>query len=241
MQLAPSLHRIGSDHVNVYFVTDERGITLIDAGVAGQWKELVAELAAIGRSVDEIRALLLTHGDTDHLGFAERLRRDHRVPAYVHEADAPRARGEVKPQTSWGKVKIGPLLGFLWYAGVRGGLRTTYLKEVRTLRGGETLDLPGSPRVIPLPGHSPGSVAYHLPSVDAVFVGDALTTRDVLTGVRGPQPAPFTDDVAEAVASLDVLEGLERANWVLPGHGPPWSGGAADAVRRVRVAAAART
>ena len=38
--------------------------------------------------------MILTHGDTDHVGFAERLRRDHGVPVFAHEADAPRARGE---------------------------------------------------------------------------------------------------------------------------------------------------
>ncbi|MFF4195144.1 MBL fold metallo-hydrolase [Nonomuraea sp. NPDC001831] len=72
-----------------------------------------------------------------------------------------------------------------------------------------------------MPGHSPGSVAVHVPLADAVFVGDALTTRHVLTGREGPQPAPFTDDPAEALASLDRIARLP-ASWVLPGHGTPW-------------------
>ena len=52
-----------------------------------------------------------------------------------------------------------------------------------------TLDLPGSPQIIHVPGHTPGSIAVHVPAVDAVFVGDALTTGHVLTGATGPQPA----------------------------------------------------
>ena len=239
MKLAPNLHRIGSDVVAAYLVADDSGVTLIDAGVSGQWKELLSELEAMGRSLSDVRALLLTHGDTDHIGFAERFRRETGAPVYVHEADADRAKGGPKPKTAMGKVRVGPLLRFLWYAGRRGGMRTTYLSEVRTLRGGETLDLPGSPRVIPMPGHSPGSVAYHGPAVDAVFVGDALTTGPhVLTGERGPRPAPFTDDPAEALASLDALGSLP-ATWVLPGHGVPWDGGAAEAVLRVKEAASA--
>jgi glyoxylase-like metal-dependent hydrolase (beta-lactamase superfamily II) len=74
--------------------------------------------------------------------------------------------------------------------------------------------------------------------VDAVFVGDAMTTGHVLTGENGPQPAPFTIDPPSALAALDRLDGLS-ATWVLPGHGAPWSGGAADAVRLVRERAAA--
>jgi glyoxylase-like metal-dependent hydrolase (beta-lactamase superfamily II) len=71
---------------------------------------------------------------------------------------------------------------------------------------------------------------------DAIFVGDALTTRHVLTGQRGPQPAPFTDDPQQALTSLSRLEGLQ-ASWVLPGHGTPWAGGVEEAVREIRIAA----
>nr|WP_308113987.1 hypothetical protein [Kineosporia corallincola] len=78
----------------------------------------------------------------------------------------------------------------------------------------------------------------HVPVADAVFVGDGLTTRPVLTGEHGPAPAPFTDDPGQALASLERLSGIE-ARWVLPGHGTPWSVGVPEAVRRVRVSAEA--
>ncbi|HEY6608419.1 MAG TPA: MBL fold metallo-hydrolase, partial [Candidatus Limnocylindria bacterium] len=70
MKLAPSLHRVGSDLVNTYLVEEEGGLTLIDTGVSGQFKDLGAELAAMGRSISDIRGVVLTHGDTDHVGFA---------------------------------------------------------------------------------------------------------------------------------------------------------------------------
>ena len=117
MQLAPSLRRVGSDLVNVYLIEDERGVTVIDAGLAGQWDEFTGELAEMGRSLEDVRGLILTHGDTDHLGFAERLR-EHGVPVYAHEADAQQATGVVKKKNPpWGRVKVGPLLSFLWYPG----------------------------------------------------------------------------------------------------------------------------
>lgn len=234
MQLAPSLHRIGNDLVNVYLVADERGVTVIDTGVSGIWKELEPELTAMGKVLSDIRGVLLTHGDSDHVGFAERLRSEHGAPVYVHGADAARARGEEKkPNVGLGSWKVGPLARFMWYGMLRGGFSTKPIREVRTVADGETLELPGRPRVIHLPGHSPGSVAYDVPAVGAVFVGDALTTGHVLTGAIGPQPAPFTQDPAQADASLDKIAALD-ARWVLPGHGPPWDGGAAEAVRRVR-------
>jgi glyoxylase-like metal-dependent hydrolase (beta-lactamase superfamily II) len=95
------------------------------------------------------------------------------------------------------------------------------------------LDVPGSPRIVHVPGHTPGSVAVHVPSVDALFLGDAMTTRNVLTGAEGPKPAPFTLDPAQARESLDRIEAVD-ATWVLPGHGPAWDGGVPEAVRLIR-------
>ena len=234
MELAPSLHRLGSDMVNSYLIADAGLVTVVDAGLPGFWGDLPSELAAMGRSLDDVRAVILTHGDTDHIGFAERIRRECGVPVYVHELDAARARGEVKkPSSGWGPIKILPLARFLVYAARNGGLRIPPLTEVVTFGDGTTLDVPGAPRAIHLPGHTPGSVAFHVPSVDAVFMGDALTTRNVLTGEVGPAPAPFTLQPSQAIESLATLDAVD-ATWVLPGHGEPSNGGLAGALRSVR-------
>ena len=159
----------------------------------------------MGRSLDDISGVVLTHGDSDHLGFAERLRRDHGVPVYVHAADADRAKGGDKPKVAMGPMRWGATAGFFAYALRKGGMRTHHLTEVVEVADGDVLPLPGSPVVIGMPGHSPGSIAVHVPSVRAVFVGDALTTRHVLTGREGMQPAPFTDEPAQALDSLERL------------------------------------
>jgi len=170
--------------------------------------------------------------------FAERLRRERHVPVSVHEADAALARGEVpNPAKGFGPTRITPLLRFLWYAGRRGGLRTHPLVEVGTFGDGATLDVPGSPRVVLVPGHTPGSAALHMPALDALFVGDAFATLAVTTGATGPRVAPFTADAPTALASLDRLRDVP-AGLVLPGHGEPWRGGVEQAIQLVRESAA---
>jgi glyoxylase-like metal-dependent hydrolase (beta-lactamase superfamily II) len=93
--------------------------------------------------------------------------------------------------------------------------------------------VPGAPRVIALPGHTPGSAALLVPSRDTLFIGDAIATYAVTTGVAGPMIAPFSADPAQALESLDRLDGVE-AGLVLPGHGAAWTGGVAEAIRLVR-------
>jgi len=242
MQLAPSLHRVGSSSlVNSYLVEDAGAITVIDAGLRGHWKDLLRELEAMGRSPVNIRALLLTDGDVDHVGFAERLRQEHGVPVFVGAPDAAQARGEVpKPAAARDRMRVAPMARFLVYGLTHRGLRSTPIKDVTPIAGATTLDVPGAPAVIPLPGHTAGSVAYHMASVDAIFMGDAMTTRSVTTGIVGPALGPFTVDPAKAVASLDALDGLS-AHWVLPGHGDPWTAGLPEAVRLIRAAAETRS
>jgi hypothetical protein len=72
-----------------------------------------------------------------------------------------------------------------------------------------------------------------VPSVDAVFVGDSMTTRSVLTGEVGPALAPFTLDPEAERASWARLDGI-GATWVLVGHGDPWDRGVAEALREAR-------
>ena len=238
MKLAEGLHRIGSDLVNSYLIADADGVTIVDAGLPGYWKHLQAELETMGRGLDDIRALVLTHGDTDHIGFAGRLYREKGIAAYIHEADIPRAKLEVKkPNSGWGPVRVGPLAKFLTYSARNGGLRIKPAEGMTAVKDGEVLDVPGAPRIVHVPGHTPGSIAVHVPAVDALFLGDTMTTRNVLTGVAGPKPAPFTLDPEQAIASLDRIDAVD-ATWVLPGHGPAWDGGVTEAVRQIREAAA---
>jgi glyoxylase-like metal-dependent hydrolase (beta-lactamase superfamily II) len=240
MRIAPRIHRLGTDPiVNSYLVDDGGEVTIIDAGMPGLYRELPNELAAMGRSLADVRALVLTHGHADHIGYAERLRREQEVPVWIDEHDAALARGEVpNPSKGTGRLRFVPFAGFLWFGLLHGGLRRPIIREVATFGDGATLDVPGSPQVILVPGHTPGSAVLHVAGLGALFVGDAFSTYAVTTGERGPRIAPFTADPAQAVASLDRLDGLD-APLALPGHGEVWTLGIDEAVRQVRETVAA--
>jgi glyoxylase-like metal-dependent hydrolase (beta-lactamase superfamily II) len=113
MEIAPGVRRIGDGTVNAYLIEDAGSVTIVDAGLPGYWHALPGELRAMGRALGDVRAVLLTHGHSDHIGFADRARRDAGIGVRVHELDAALARGEApNPAKGLGPVRPGPFVAF---------------------------------------------------------------------------------------------------------------------------------
>jgi glyoxylase-like metal-dependent hydrolase (beta-lactamase superfamily II) len=238
-QIVPGVYRLGTRLVNFYLVEDGGRYTVVDAGLPGYFGQVPAALEALGATLADVEAVVLTHADADHIGIAERLRSEAQASVHVHEADARMAR------TGKFKHTEGNVLKHLWrptawglitHFATNGGGRPKRIADVATFTDGDVLDVPGRPRVIATPGHTYGHVVFLLERDGGVlFTGDALCGRNPLTGRTGPQvmPTAFNSSTDQALASLERLEGLQAAH-VLFGHGDPWTDGAAAAVERAR-------
>ncbi len=240
MQVAPGIHRLSAGVVNFYLLEEGGRVLVVDAGAPKDWNTLLQGIQTIGRTLADVEAVLLTHAHSDHTGFAERARREAGTKVLVHEADEAVARGAKAPKNDGSVTSY--LLKPAFYRTTasllrRGAGRIVPIKEVATFGDGAVLDLPGSPKVILAPGHTPGSAVLLVESHRAAFTGDALVTWNALTGRSGPQvmPAGLNRDTPQALRSLDVLTGLS-ADVLLPGHGDPWTDGAEEAVRLARQA-----
>jgi glyoxylase-like metal-dependent hydrolase (beta-lactamase superfamily II) len=240
MQVAPGVHRLTHGISNFYLIEEAGKLILIDAGVSGDWGLFMKAVTSLGRSLTDLKAVLLTHAHSDHTGFAERARTEVPARVWVHEADASVAKG-AKQGENEGRLR--PYLRYseawrtLFGLLAHGGLRIVPILEVASFSDGQTIDVPGHPRVVHLPGHTPGMAALFLEDRRILLTGDALVTRNPLTGRRGPQimPRGFNRDSPQALGSLTKIERLS-ADLVLPGHGDPWTAGVADAVQRARAA-----
>jgi len=230
-EVAPGIFRLGNRTVNWWAIAAPDGVTLIDAGLTRHMAQLMALLKMLGLSMTDVKAVVLTHADIDHIGVAEELRRGG-APVYIHPADAAAASGDMRPlpkEALLNAWRPRALIGTYEYAR-DGALRPRFVKETLPLTDDEILPVPGSPRVIHVPGHSPGSCALLLEDPSVLFTGDALVTKDPLSGKRSPSLLPRFDneDHEQALRSLEKLAETE-ARLVLSGHGPPWEAGVAEA------------
>jgi hydroxyacylglutathione hydrolase len=175
-----------------YFI-DAPEPAIVDTGIASTPAEgIVPALAALGRRVEDVRWILLTHGHIDHVGGAHALWEltGRRAEVVIHEADAPmlrcrrahveeylvgRGRYLHDPEGEAKQIAV-------TRAAISGELEPTVL-----LRGGEKLSLGGDVTVSvhPLPGHSPGGVAYVVDGQTDVFVGDSVEMHGAAGGFPG--------------------------------------------------------
>jgi glyoxylase-like metal-dependent hydrolase (beta-lactamase superfamily II) len=239
-EVADGVHRVEDAFTNWYLVEGDDGLTIVDAGVPLSWGSLFDVLAKLGRSTDDLRAVVLTHAHFDHVGFAERARLELGLPVWVHENDAPLARHprqylheRARLPYFATQVKALPIVAALLRARA---FWPRAVREVSAYSGGE-LAIPGRPRVVPTPGHTLGHCALSFPDRGVLIAGDAFVMLDPYTGDHGPKivAGAATADSARNLASLDaLLEVDERV--ILTGHGEPWREGAEAAVSRARAA-----
>jgi glyoxylase-like metal-dependent hydrolase (beta-lactamase superfamily II) len=241
--VAPGVHRIADAFTNWYLLEEDSRLTIVDAGVPSSWDSLQGALGRIGRSRDDVEAVVLTHAHFDHVGFAERARTELNVPVYVHENDVPVTKHPWRYDHERHRAyyfatqpRALPIVAtFLRHR----AFWPAPIQEVTRYENG-VLPVPGMPRVVFSPGHTLGHCALHLPDRDALIAGDAIVTLDPYTARTGPRlvARAATVDSERNLASLEALADT-GASTVLMGHGEPWTDGVASLVAEAREAGAA--
>ncbi|GGZ78042.1 MBL fold metallo-hydrolase [Streptomyces rochei] len=238
-QVADGTFLVHGGHTNWVILTDGDAATLIDTGYPGDRRTLLDSLAAAGTAPEAVAAVLVTHAHNDHLGSAEYLRAAYGTPVWLHPAEVPHARRDFLQQ-----VSLTAVLRNAWRPGVlpwaahvlrSGGTERHPVVSPEPFPTDGALDLPGRPVPVHTPGHTDGHCVYHLPDAGVVISGDALVSAHATSRTPGPQllPGMFHHDRAGALASLDVVAGLD-ADILLPGHGPVHRGLVKEAARQAR-------
>ena len=211
MEITSSVHVIPSGFVNVYLIVEAEGLTLIDTGLARNERRILAYIAGLGRQPGDLRRIVITHADGDHVGCLAALKAATGARACASRLEAEaiaagRASRELKVRGL--RKLLLSLLSPLFKA------RPAEVDEI--LADGQELPVLGGLRVVETPGHTPGHVSLFAPSVGVLFGGDSMVSENISLRVsRGMN----TWDEAKAKESVRRQAAL-GARIVCVGHGP---------------------
>lgn len=202
------------------FFIDAPEPAIVDTGIAVSPAEgMTPALEALGRSIEDVRWILLTHGHIDHVGGAHALWEltGRRAQVVIHEADAPllrSRRAHVDEYLAGRGQYLGDADGEAKLTAAASAVISGEMAPSLPVKGGETISLGGDVTVSvhPVPGHTPGSVAYVIDGQRAVFVGDAVQVHGAANGF------PSFEDPASYRESLEYLRDEVRPERLYLGH-----------------------
>jgi deazaflavin-dependent oxidoreductase (nitroreductase family) len=189
---------------NVYLVeTDGGGLLLVDTG-PGQTRRILRFIEAIGRQPSELRDIVLTHFDADHVGSGAALKARTGAHVSIHALDAAVIAKKEPPRKRM-------LLVVILYK-----LLSRAVTADQFLSDGDTI---GGLRVVHVPGHTQGSIAL-VRDDGVLFSGDALITDE--DGALLSTDVLPAEDPDLAIQSAERIKAL-NPRIILPGHGAPWT------------------
>lgn len=204
-------------------IKDGNGLVLFDAGYPNQLRDFENALAEIGYRISDIRKVVVSHHDHDHMGSLKDLKEakpDIRIVSSLIESKL--ISGEEK--------SLRLLQAEKYNEGLRGDEKEFGERFVRYL---ETINVcavdeivaegdyvcPGV-KVIDTPGHTPGHISLLLEEERILLAGDALAIEDGRLVLANPQ---FTLDTDEAIKSLRKIRSL-KLHAIVCYHGNAFTG-----------------
>jgi glyoxylase-like metal-dependent hydrolase (beta-lactamase superfamily II) len=224
LPVAPHIWRIPTtefDFINSYLLIGADGqVTLVDTGLKGAPKRILAALAQLGTAPSQVTTILLTHGHADHAGGARQLAAVTGRGMTLHGADAQYVRTgtglPLDPSTRLGRL-------------FKTSQHADPAPVDRELLDGEVLDVvPGGLQVVHTPGHSPGHVSFLVPGSGTLITGDAIWN------VRSRRTWPvlaFCSNIALLTSTAHRLAELEYRTAAFT-HGPHIAGDGRTEVQR---------
>jgi len=196
---------------NTYVIVDPDGLTLIDAGLPRSRDRILRFISGLGRPPRDVKRILLTHADWDHIGSLAALQKatGALTSASRIEAEAIAAGRSSRP------TKL-PSSASLIRRLMRRFMSPRPFQVDEILADGQVLPVLGGLQVVDTAGHCPGHISFFSPSTGILFCGDSMVTDE--QGIHGSRPI-FTWDPVMAQNAVKKQASL-GVRIVCSGHGP---------------------
>jgi glyoxylase-like metal-dependent hydrolase (beta-lactamase superfamily II) len=188
-RLTEDVYAVKDKYVNMYLVRDGNDFIAFDAGIKPG--TIRGELKKLDIDPDRVKAVFLTHSDTDHAGGISLF---ERAVIYIHEDEEQMINGET---------------GRMLWIGNKLDAEDYVLIEDDPVRVGDLQIKP-----IPTPGHTTGLTCYRVNDI-YLFTGDAVSLQN---GVIGLFPKYINKNARRARRSVDNITGLEGVQYIFTGH-----------------------
>ena len=178
-----------------FMILGKEKVYLVDSGLKNSFDTINHYLNRIGRGMDQVSMLFLTHSHPDHIGSAKQIKDNSNCKVLAHESEKEWIENINK------QFADRPVPGFNNL--VDNSVKIDeFLIDQQSIILEENLTL----RVVHTPGHSKGSVSLLLEEKDILFCGDVLLL---------PGDLPIYENVADAVASIKKLNELKNVKILL--------------------------
>jgi len=193
MFIAPSIYKIPtSKGSNVYVLSDEDGLILIDVGSIGSYDSIIDYIESyLDADEEDIKTIIITHGHPDHAGSLPDFVSSIDVKVIVHKNEI----SYISKKVFWGK-KFTPSIA----------IENDYY-----------LDAFGGLKILWTPGHTQGSISIYKEGV-FLATGDTLIVDKLGKVNTSLKEKNFnTDELRKSLCRLSKL----KFDILLPGHGRP--------------------
>jgi glyoxylase-like metal-dependent hydrolase (beta-lactamase superfamily II) len=215
-ELADGVHALGGSkggHVRAFLLEANGELTLVDTLFESDGGGVLDAIRRLGRSPGDLKRVALTHAHRSHLGGLAALKRETGATVLAHAWEADIVSGD-RPAQPVGLKPTAPLKTYPFQVGIflnRPRHRPCPIDE--SIDDGDEV---GPLRVLHVPGHSPGHLAFHWAERGLLVSGDAIATWPRF---EAGWPA-FTLNPEQHAESVRRMAALEPAI-VGVGHGDP--------------------
>jgi glyoxylase-like metal-dependent hydrolase (beta-lactamase superfamily II) len=231
MEVAPNVHRlsfaIGAKPMSAYVLTGD-ALILVDAGIPSTPEAIyLPAIRALGRRPDEVRLVIITHADADHIGGNAAVKRlfpnallachalDERWAADPAAIMAERYDGFGAYGLRYDRATFDLLAGWMGPA----------VPMDLLLQDGVKIRLANDDWLVVrhVPGHTPGHICLFNPERRYALIGDAVFGQAQIDVDGGKAAAPAYTDVDAYRATIETIRALD-ADLLLGCHYPPMRG-----------------